>query len=144
VRWNRPNGKTFRPASKIGDAWKIGDPVGLWPLYQLPAILQSQGRVYNCEGEKAADALRSLGLIATTSAHGAQSPAKTDWTPVAGREVVILPDNDDAGRKYAEAVIDLLNKLTPRPTIKVVYLPDLPEHGDAVDFIARRKAVSNG
>ena len=33
---------------------------------------------------------RSIGYIATTSAGGSQAAAKTDWQPLAGREVWIL------------------------------------------------------
>jgi putative DNA primase/helicase len=58
VRWDRADGKEFRPFAKVNGRWWIGDPYGPWPLYQLPAVLQSQGRVYLCEGEKAADAVR--------------------------------------------------------------------------------------
>ena len=33
-----------------------------------------------------------IGLTATTSAHGSQSPVNTDWSPLAGTECVILPE----------------------------------------------------
>jgi hypothetical protein len=141
VRWDTANGKTFRPVAKIGTGWRIGDPEGLWPLYQLPAVLKSQGRVYICEGEKAADAVTALGLAATTSAHGAKAADKTDWSPLAGRTIVILPDHDEPGARYAEDVATLLARLNPAPTIKIVNLPDLPPHGDAVEYVADRKAA---
>ena len=57
------------------------------------------------------DRITALGLLATTSAGGSQAARLTDWTPLAGRRVVLLPDNDDAGRKYAEAVGDILEDL---------------------------------
>jgi putative DNA primase/helicase len=144
VRWDNADGKTFRPVAKIDGRWRIGDPAGIWPLYRLPELLQSSGRVYVVEGEKAADALRALGFTVTTSAHGASSARGTDWTPLAGRDVVILPDNDAAGAGYAEAVIDLLSRLTPKPVIKIVNLPGLPVGGDVVDFIADRKGGGHG
>ena len=53
------------------------------------------------EGEKDADRLRGLGLTATTTAQGAKGWPKSDHAPLAGRHVVLLPDNDDAGRAYA-------------------------------------------
>jgi len=43
----------------------------------------------------AADAAASIGLLSTTSAHGAKSAAKTDWQPLADRECIILPDADE-------------------------------------------------
>src|SRR5262249_19012905 len=141
VRWDKADSKEYRPFAKTGADWRLGDPDGLWPLYQLPAVLQSRGRLYVCEGEKAADAVRSLGLTATTSAHGANSAKETDWTPVAGRQIVILPDHDEPGGKYIEGVINVLGKVAPRPIIKVVHLPGLPTGGDAVQYTAARRAA---
>jgi hypothetical protein len=144
VRWDRDGGKDIRPVAKIGLGWvQAGIPTPR-PLYRLPEILQSTGTVYVVEGEKCADALRDLGFVATTSAHGAKSAKGTDWTPLASRDVAILPDNDDAGAAYAEAVNELLSKLTPGPTVKIVNLPGLPPGGDVVDFIAERKSVTHG
>jgi len=65
------------------------------------------------EGEKAADAAARVfpKSIATTSSGGAQAAKKTDWTPLAGRRVLILPDNDEAGWKYALEVAAILAAL---------------------------------
>ena len=141
VRWDREDGKDIRPAALIAGRWHLGGLPEPRPLYGLPEVLTAT-IVFVCEGEKAADAVRGLGLTATTSAHGSQSADKTDWHPLAGKTVVILPDNDEAGNKYADAVAAILGKLLPRPTIKIVELPDLPVKGDAVDFIAGRDGHS--
>ena len=69
------------------------------PLYRLDLLLQSTGPVLVSEGEKCVDCLTPLGIVATTSAGGSSAPAKTDWTPLAGRRVVIWPDADTPGRK---------------------------------------------
>jgi hypothetical protein len=144
VRWDLPNGKKgIRPASQHGDGWRIGGMPEPRPLYCLPD-LAGANRVYVCEGEKAADAVRSLGLTATTSPHGCESPGKADWRPLAGKEIIILPDNDSPGGKYADAVAALLAKLTPAPVVKLVELPDLPDHGDAADFVAAREGTDAG
>ena len=135
VRWDKPDGKKdIRPVSRHGDAWIIGGMPEPRPLYGLPDLADAN-RVYVPEGETAADAARSIGLTATTSAHGAQSPLKTDWSPLAGKEVVILPDNDQPGQNYADTVAAILAKLTPAATVKKVDLPGLLEHGDIVDWI---------
>jgi len=135
VRWNRPDGKKeIRPVSLYPDGWRHGGMPELRPLYGLPD-LASANLVYVCEGEKAADAVRSLGLIATTSAQGSQSFAKTDWRPLASKEVIILPDNDSPGRKYADAVAEILTGLNPPAAVKLLELPDLPDKGDAADFV---------
>ena len=49
--------------------------------------------------------------------------------------MIILPDNDSAGRHYGDAVCQLLAALVPQPTIRIVQLPNLPEGGDVVDWI---------
>ena len=89
----RNGSKTYRPFHAANGGWRAGDPDGLLPLYGLAAIEAAASRIYVVEGEKCADAARALGLDCTTSAHGAKSPDKTDWSPLAGRDVVILPDN---------------------------------------------------
>jgi hypothetical protein len=134
VRWDTPDGKTIRPISRHNDGWHIAAMAEPRPLYRLPELLAAD-RVLVCEGEKCADAARSLGFVATTSAGGSQAASKTDWKPLAGKEVWILPDHDAPGRKYAETVAGILAKLTPAPTVRIVELPGLPEHGDIVDWI---------
>lgn len=148
VRFETGRGKSFRPIARTDEGWVIGDPPGQLPLFGLPELLlagqESRDElVFVCEGEKAADAAQSLGLVATTSAHGAKSPKKTDWSPLAGRHVIILPDNDEAGYAYAEEVAELLEKLDPRPTVHLVELPELPEHGDIVDLIIAQQDVAD-
>jgi len=135
VRWNLADGKKdIRPVSRYGDGWRIEGMPEPRPLYGLPELAGAK-RVYVCEGEKAADSAQSIGLMATTSAHGSQSQDKTDWRPLAGKEIVILPDNDPSGSKYAQAVAGIVAKLTPAPLVKIVELPDLPDGGDIVDWI---------
>jgi DNA primase len=106
------------------------------PLYRLPNIA-SADRVFVTEGEKAADAVRSMGLVATTSPHGSNNAGKADWSPLAEKEVIVLPDNDELGIQYAEKAGECLTRLKPTPIVKVVILwkdwPDMPEKGDAAD-----------
>ncbi len=140
LRFEKGGEKTFTPIHRCDGGWAIGDPPGKLPLYNLPALKGAE-TVYIVEGEKAADAARAIGLVCTTSAHGAEAAKKTDWRPLAGREVVLLPDNDDPGRKYAQQVADILIRSTPPATVRVVDLPELPEHGDMVEFIEARRAA---
>jgi len=140
LRFDLPDGgKTYRPICPSNGGWSIGDPRGPLPLYRL-AGLNGAARVYVLEGEKCADAAAGLGLAATTSAHGAKSAGRTDWTPLAGRDVVILPDNDANGEAYAADVARILAGLTPLATVRVVRLPDLPPKCDVVDFLNARDA----
>ena len=137
VRWNLDDGKkTFRPFSLDGFGWVAKGMPDPWTLYHLPELAGAQ-RVYICEGEKAVDAARSIGLTATTSPHGCKSADKADWSVLAGKDVVLLPDNDDPGRKYAETVAGILTHLSPPATVRIVELPDLPPAGDIVEWIDR-------
>ncbi|WP_279597142.1 DUF927 domain-containing protein [Methylobacterium sp. J-068] len=71
------------------------------PLFALPAILANpECIVLIVEGEKTRDAARDLfpEAVATTPAHGAKSPHLTDFSPLAGRTVIIVPDYDEPGR----------------------------------------------
>ena len=109
--------------------------------FDLPELIARPGeRVFIVEGEKCACELATLGLLVTTSAHGAKSAHKTDWQPLAGREVVILPDNDAEGRAYAQTVAGILNRLSPPAVVRIVELPGLPPKGDCVDWLDARDA----
>ena len=129
--------KSFRPFRKSDGKWQISAPPGPLPLYRVKD-LKDASRIYVVEGEKACDAACKLGQKATTSAHGSKSPEKSDWAPIGGREVVILPDNDEVGRKYGQKVTKLLLDIDPSTQIKQVELPDLPHKGDIVDYIEAR------
>lgn len=76
-------------------------------LYRLPdvAAVAERGRqIYVVEGEKDADAITALGLMATTSSGGAGK-----WRPeyaesLRGAEVVVIADKDAPGRAHAQAI----------------------------------------
>ena len=101
-------------------------------LYRLPEILKyPDATVFVCEGEKDADRVATLNLCATTVAHG-------KWTDecvqaLAGRDVIILQDNDDAGHKRALEAATVLHGTAK--TIRVVLLPDLPHKGDVSNWL---------
>jgi putative DNA primase/helicase len=113
----------------------------LRPLYHLPELLNLgiDDPVYVAEGEKATDALVGLGLAATTSSGGAQAPSKTDWTPLAGRQVMIWPDNDPPGLDYAYTVSGILTNLDPPATVRIIdpQAMGLTAKQDAADFVKK-------
>ena len=121
LRWDTPHGKEIRPVSRIADGWMIRAMPEPRPLYRLTDLAGAK-RVFVVEGEKCTDAARSVGLISTTSAGGAGAAAKTDWTPLAGKEVIVLPDNNEAGKRYASDVARILAKLERPATVKSVEL----------------------
>lgn len=128
--------KTFRqcrPDGKGGWLYNMQDVEAL--PYRLPDILARPDEpVFIVEGEKAADKVATMGLLATSSHGGAKK-----WQSVLnrwfeGRNVVILPDNDEPGHAHADLVAAELYGVAAR--IKRVELPALPDKGDIVDWLA--------
>jgi putative DNA primase/helicase len=68
-------------------------------LYRLPDVLKAE-TVYIVEGEKDTDRLWSLGIPATTNPHGAKKWREEYNQPLAGKQMVILPDNDKPGEQH--------------------------------------------
>jgi len=140
-RFERPDGqggreKSYAPIHPESGGWVTGAPAKPWPLYRLVSIRSyPAATIYFAEGEKCADAIRDLGEIATTTMHGAKSPQYSDLSPLAGRDVVILPDNDPEGEAYAAKVAGMLESLTPPARVKVVRLPLKEKGDDAADWI---------
>jgi hypothetical protein len=123
VQWDMPDAKYIGSMSRgLDDLWRIGDMPEPTPLYRLPFIRERgiDDPVYVTAGEKAADALVCLGLEATTSSSGAWAPERTDWTPLAGRQVTIWPDNDPQGLDYAYTVSGILTNLNPPATVNIL------------------------
>jgi putative DNA primase/helicase len=106
-------------------------------LYRLPELLAADpaAPVYVVEGEKDADRLISEGLVATCNPQGAGKWRDEYSRHLRGRNVVVIPDNDDAGRRHANTVIQSLAGLAK--AIKRVELPDLPPKGDVSDWLER-------
>lgn len=98
------------PGGALRWDWKgVPDPR---PLYGLDRLAQADptAPVLLVEGEKAADAAaeRFPESAVLTWQGGTNATGKADWRPLAGRRVVIWPDNDEPGRKAARAVLDRL------------------------------------
>ena len=75
------------------------------PLYDLHSIPGSSGAVYIVEGEKDAQTLQKMGLTATTAPNGASANWQDYYNDaLAGRDIIIVTDNDDPGRKYGQKV----------------------------------------
>lgn len=133
----RKSGHKFiqrKPDGAGGWAYKVRD-VRQVP-YRLPDLLTApeDALVFVPEGEKDVDNIRALGLVATCNAGGAGK-----WRPhhaefLRGRDVVILPDNDEPGRDHAEKVRASLAGIAR--SVRVLELPGLPHKGDVSDWIA--------
>jgi 5S rRNA maturation endonuclease (ribonuclease M5) len=89
--------------------------------------------VFIVEGEKDVDKLRSLGLTATCNPGGAGKWRDEYSDFLVGREVVILPDNDQAGQNHAQAVAASLHGKAKK--IQILDLPKLNPKGDVSDWL---------
>ncbi len=105
------------------------------PLYNIPGILRSD-KVVLVEGEKCAEALIEKGITATTAMFGANAPIdRTDWTPLKGKHIIIWPDNDEAGNKYAKNAEKKLLELGVAPLATLRVPPDKLRSWDAADAV---------
>jgi hypothetical protein len=101
-------------------------------VYRWPELRKfPDATIFVTEGEKDADRLWSIDLCATTVAAG-------KWIDecvqaLTGRDIIILQDNDDAGRTKALEAAKLLYRLAN--TVRVVLLPGLPQRGDVSDWL---------
>ncbi|MDC1301780.1 AAA family ATPase [bacterium] len=141
VRFNFADGsKTFRQVHVDGDAWLSGAGDELWPLYLLNEI-PDDGDIFVHEGEKSADAGMRRGLPSIASKGGSKAATQTDWSSIAGRDVVILPDNDAPGECYAKEITKILHGLTPPASVKVVRHKRRPEEGGDFADLAEEARV---
>lgn len=110
-------------------------------LYRL-ATSPPEEAIYFVEGEAKAEALITWGLFATSLDSGGQSGKGAAWKKkfnpfFSGREVYILPDNDQTGEEYANSIAGHL--LPVAKSVKILRLPDLPSKGDILDWLDRER-----
>ncbi|MBM3557418.1 MAG: DUF3631 domain-containing protein, partial [Alphaproteobacteria bacterium] len=141
LRFDSANGrKEFRPLT----LWKVGERLEWrwesWPsprpLYGLDLLADRRDvPVLVVEGEKTADAAAKLfpDFVAITSPGGSGVAGKADWSPLKGRRVVIWPDSDEPGAKYAADVATRLHEIGAA-SVAIVTLPQgLPKGWDLAD-----------
>jgi len=103
--------------------------------YRLREVLAASPDtiVFVPEGEECVERLRELGLAATTNPGGAGKWLEEYSDYLTGYRVVVLPDNDDAGRRHARSVAQSL--LGKASEVRVLELPGLAPKGDIVDWL---------
>jgi DNA primase len=136
--------RKVRPTGPKGFIWERLDDKGNWVqglggraryLYRLPELIESPDRVWLAEGEKDADTLCALGLTATTCG-GANEPWLSEYDRcVAGRDVVVLTDNDAPGWERGNMLAEKLCHIAKSLRIVSFTGTDLPEHGDVTDWL---------
>ena len=106
------------------------------PLYNLHRLGRSgqDVPVLMVEGEKTADAAQKLfpDHVCMTWSGGCQAVHKADFSPLRGRNVIIWPDNDKAGKAVAQTLVKML--CNAGAVVRVLPLPSsLPEKWDLAD-----------
>ena len=105
-------------------------------LYNLQQVMsQEKSPVIIVEGELCVDRLARLGALSTTSG-SADSVEKADLQPLAGRSIIIWPDNDEPGKRFAEALIRKLMSLGCEILQIDISALNLPDKGDVIDWLA--------
>jgi len=134
----RKTGKRFLQRVPDGDGgwiWKLNGVRRV--LYRLPEIVADDAdrTIYIAEGEKDVDTLSRRGFLATTNPGGAGKFALLGEHPrevLRGRDVIVIADADEPGRKHAREVEGILRDVVR--SIKIVEAP--PPHKDVSDLFA--------
>lgn len=104
------------------------------PLFNLKSVIDNE-LIFLVEGEKDVLTLKKLGFTATNSKDGLTLDNAKEY--LSGKEVIIIPDNDEAGKKYAIEAGNLLSGIAK--SIKMVDLrsvwTEVPPKGDITDYI---------
>lgn len=135
--------KTFgqrRPDGKGGFIWNL-DGVG-HTIYRHPQVemaIEAGWTIALCEGEKDVETLEAFDAVATTNSGGAKH-----WTPemaaiLKGADVVIMVDNDDAGREGAEMKARSLRGIARRIRMLDLaqHVPNFPPKWDVTDWVTQ-------
>jgi putative DNA primase/helicase len=133
---DRKRKKSFaqRRPDGTGWAWNLK---GVRPVpYRLPQLLEAIANdktIFIAEGEKCVDRLVTAGLAATCNAGGAGKWRDELVPHFTGAKVVILPDNDHAGRKHAALVAQRLKGTAQ--SLLILNIPELREKDDIFDWL---------
>jgi hypothetical protein len=102
-------------------------------LYNLNEIVNAEV-VFFVEGEGKVGLLREWGIAATSLDSGANSPWQDEYREIVEgkKHLVIIADNDEPGKAYAERIaLELYGKVD---SIKIIELSGLEEKGDIIDW----------
>jgi hypothetical protein len=133
--------KTFRqrrPDGRGGYIWNL-EGIG-HTIYRHPEVeraIERKDLVILVEGEKDVETVEALGFVATTNSGGAQHWTDDMARHLAGADVVVIPDNDDAGRAGAEKKAESLKAVAN--SVRILDLArywDAPPKSDVTDWIS--------
>jgi 5S rRNA maturation endonuclease (ribonuclease M5)/rhodanese-related sulfurtransferase len=99
-------------------------------LYHLPEVLENP-IIFVVEGERDAETLREYGFVVTTNAGGANAPWLPQFTDaLREREVILIPDNDHAGRQRVLRIARALKGNVLRRIILTLEGPGIKDVSD--------------
>ena len=125
---------------RVEDGWQARKPDDFQSVpYVTEAINPfdpelKDDQIFWTEGEKDVDTLNRLNLPAFTFGGVGDGLPSGIEQYVKDRHLVILADNDQAGRDHAEKKAALAHSIGAA-SIKIVHFPELPEKDDVSDFI---------
>lgn len=123
-----------RPDGRGGWIWKMKGVERV--LYHLPDVLAAAaegGDVWVVEGEKDADRLAALGVVATCNSGGAGKFTLEQAEALRGARVSIVADNDDTGHAHAAEVAFYASSAGAASvrTLQPIAGKDISDHLDA-------------
>ncbi|CAM6006437.1 unnamed protein product [Sphagnum balticum] len=135
----REHPKKFKQRHRDGGGQWVWNLRDVDPLpYNLPAIINSTYCICT-EGEKDVETLKAHGLPASCNNGGAGNwkPALNHW--FTGKQILLIPDNDEKGRQHVLKVAEMLAPIARE--LKILELPNLPAKCDVTDWFTRGGSV---
>ena len=142
-RDGKSNGKRKSYSQHQADGYPGKASVQLpYRLPQLVAARASGAFIVVTEGEKAADAVAALGIVATTWAGGTGAVGegeRTTWTPAfaehfRGAHLALWPDNDEVGRAAMGRIMQVLDGVAAE--VVIIETSMNMKGADACDWVA--------
>jgi hypothetical protein len=125
--------KKFSQRTKKGGDWVWSLKGVETVLYNLPEVIKAK-RVLVVEGEKDCDNAKALGYTATTCPMGAGAWKEQYDKFLYGKEIILIPDNDQVGIRH---MIRVGNRLKDKADVKWFDFPETRAKGyDFSDLIA--------
>jgi putative DNA primase/helicase len=133
-RYDTPDGKEILPLTWVDGRWQWKSFPKPRPLYGLDRLAAApEATVMVVEGEKAADAAQKLfpQLAVISWAGGAKAVKHAHWDALAGRRIILCPDNDEPG---TQAMLDVASVLPRNCNLRWCSPPDdAPQGWDFAD-----------
>lgn len=135
VRMDPKDFRQRRPDGKGGWTWSVRGVKRI--PYNLPELRRAD-YVWVVEGEKDVETLRTIGLVGTCIAGGANAAWSADIVQYFRRDqhITIIPDRDAPGEQYALHAAQALHGRVA--SVRILRLEGLPDKGDVSDWLTGR------